>query len=266
MRILGRCSVVFLTLIAAAGVASAQSDKPWDGFYIGLGAGEASHSTCSTWTLNGATAEPATGTAFYNQSCPSGSTLLSGFQIGENFQYQHLFWGIGADVDIWRASSNNSSLKYAGDAPPPGTYSFFGKSSPSVLAIIAPRFGYAGRQWLPYVRGGAVFNTGSSDAMVNYTPPGAAAPTASFSGGKSYASSGWVAGGGVEYGLNGAWSITAEYLHMDLGKGSNSTATCAGTASACTAFSGTSLDNTHTGFTSNVIRIGINYWFDYWTP
>jgi hypothetical protein len=37
-------------------------------------------------------------------------------------------------------------------------------------------------------------------------------------------------------------------------------------AAACTAFSGSSFDNAHTDFTSNVIRIGINYWFDYWTP
>src|ERR1700722_14497176 len=99
MRKLGRCSMAFLTSIAAAGVASAQSDQPWDGFYVGLGAGEASHSACSSWTLNGAAAEPVTGTTFYNQSCPGGSTLLGGVQVGENFQYQHLFWGVGADVD-----------------------------------------------------------------------------------------------------------------------------------------------------------------------
>jgi outer membrane immunogenic protein len=258
--------MAFLMLTVAAGMASAQSDKPWDGFYVGLGAGGASNSACSSWTPNGATAEAATGATFSNRSCPSGSTLVGGLQVGENYQYKHLFWGIGADLDIWRAKSNNQSLKYTGDAPPPGTYSFFGKSSPSSFAIVAPRFGYAGRQWLPYVRGGAILTTGSSDSMVNYTPTGAAKPTASFSGGKSYASGGWVAGGGVEYGLNGAWSITAEYLHADLGKGSNSTATCAGTAAACTAFSGTSFDNLHTSFKSNMIQIGINYWFDYWTP
>jgi outer membrane immunogenic protein len=263
---LARCSMAILIAAAAAGTASAQSDKPWDGFYAGLGAGEASHGACSSWTPNDAPPVPASGNAFYNQICPGGSTLLGGVQVGENFQYKHLFWGIGADVDIWRTTSNNQSLKYGGEAPPRGTYTFFGKSSPNAFAVIAPRFGYAGRQWLPYLRGGAIITTGSSDAMINYTPPGAVKPTASFSGGKSYASSGWVAGGGVEYGLNGAWSITAEYLHMDLGKGSSSTATCSGAAGACTAFSGTSFDNLHTGFTSNVIRIGINYWFDYWTP
>ncbi len=55
-------------------------------------------------------------------------------------------------------------------------------------------------------------------------------PNASFGEGKNFASTGWAAGGGAEIGLNGAWSITAEYLHVSLGKGSSSTAACAGTA------------------------------------
>jgi hypothetical protein len=68
----------------------------------------------------------------------------------------------------------------------------------------------------------------------------------------------------MEIGLNGAWSISAEYLHMNLGKGSSSTTTCAGAASACAAFAGISLDNTHNAFTANIFRIGVNYWFNYW--
>jgi outer membrane immunogenic protein len=259
-------SITFLALVLLADLASAQSDKPWNGFYAGVGAGGASNSACSSWTANVGSTNPTSGGEFFNRSCPSGSTLIGGVDVGENFQYKHLFWGIGGDFDIWRAKSSNQLLKYAGDTPPPGTYSFFGKSSPSRFGIIAPRIGYAANQWLPYLKGGAILTTGSSNGAVNYTPAGATKPTASFSGGKSFASSGWVAGGGVEYGLNGPWSITAEYLHVDLGKGSNSTATCAGTAAACTAFSGASFDNLHTGFTSNMIRIGINYWFDYWEP
>ena len=94
--------------------------------------------------------------------------------------------------------------------------------------------------------------------------PGAAAPAASFDEGKNFASTGWVAGGGIEIGLNGAWSVTAEYLHMSLGKGASATTTCAGTAAACAPFAGVSLDSTHDGFTANIFRIGINYWFNYW--
>jgi hypothetical protein len=73
-----------------------------------------------------------------------------------------------------------------------------------------------------------------------------------------------VAGGGFELGLNGAWSITAEYLHANLGKGSNSTTICSGTVSACASFSGISFDNAHAGFSTNIFRVGITYWFGYW--
>ena len=66
--------------------------------------------------------------------------------------------------------------------------------------------------------------------------------------------------------LNGAWSITAEYLHANFGKGSNSTTTCSGSVPACAAFSGISFDNIHEGFSANIVRVGITYWFGYWEP
>ncbi|MGO9514518.1 MAG: outer membrane protein [Steroidobacteraceae bacterium] len=98
---------------------------------------------------------------------------------------------------------------------------------------------------------------------LGYTPTGAEAPTASFSGGKNFTSTGWAAGGGFEFVLNGPWSITADYLYANLGKGSNSTTTCTGTASVCAAFSGISLDSIHNSFTAHIFRVGINYWFGY---
>ena len=73
-----------------------------------------------------------------------------------------------------------------------------------------------------------------------------------------------MAGGGVEIGLHGSWSIAAEYLHASLGKGSSSTAGCAGTALNCAAFANVSLQNGHGSFEANLIRVNINYWFDYW--
>jgi opacity protein-like surface antigen len=261
-------STCFLVLAFLTGIASAQSDKPWDGFYAGLSVGEASNNTCNTWTAGGATTDPATVPAFYNQNCAGGS-FVGGVQIGENFQYKRLVWGVGADLDAWRAKNQNSSLKFAGEVPPPGTYAFSGKLGPSSFGIFGPRIGYAGDQWLPYVRAGAILTDGSQNSSISYTPNGATKPTASFNGGKGFGSSGWAMGGGVEYGLNGPWSITAEYLHANLGKGSNSTATCTGTGTgttvaACAAFSGVSFDSVHTDFAANIFRIGVNYWFNYW--
>jgi hypothetical protein len=63
------------------------------------------------------------------------------------------------------------------------------------------------------------------------------------------------------------------YLGLNLGEASanacNSTAGCSSIPSApatCAGFSGTTLDSNHSGFSANMFRIGINYWFSYWGP
>jgi outer membrane immunogenic protein len=251
-------------LVLVAGAAAAQSDNPWNGFYAGLNAGGAWNETCVSETLNGATIDPAIATTFHNQSCPNSGSFAGGAQIGDNFQYKRLVFGIGADLDLWSSKNHDQSFKYAGAAPPAGTYDYSGKLSPSDFGIISARIGYASLQWLPYLKVGTILTGGSHNSTLSYTPTGAKAPTASFNGGRDFSSAGWVAGGGAEYGLNGPWSITAEYLYANLGKGSSSTTACAGSATACAPFSGISLDSSHSSFTAHMIRIGINYWFSYW--
>jgi outer membrane immunogenic protein len=257
-------SAALLAMTGIAGMASAKVDIPWDGAYLGVNAGEASSSTCNRWALNGVTVAPATAFEFNNRDCSDSSTLIGGMRIGENFQYKRLVLGVDADLDFWRAKQFSQSLKYSGAVPPPGTYHYSDKPSPSGFAIIGPRIGYAGDTWLPYLEIGAIIAAGSHHSTLFYTPAGAKIPTASFSGGTDFSSTGWVAGGGFELGLNGAWSITAEYLHANFGKGSNSSATCNGAVPACAAFSGISFDNTHDGFSANIFHIGITYWFGYW--
>jgi outer membrane immunogenic protein len=246
-------------LVLMAGVASAQSTPSWDGFYLGASLGGENTNVCNSSALTGMNIDPATSTF---TRC-SGGGLVGGLQFGENFQIKRLVFGVGADLVISEAKSDNSTLQFTGAAPPPGTYSLTGKLSPRNFAIIGGRIGYGGDLLFPYVRAGAVI-TGSQSSTLAYIPAGTSTPVASFDGGKNFNSTGWAAGAGAEIGLNGAWSISAEYLHMSLGKGSSPTSTCAGAASACSAFAGVSLDTTHNSFTANVIRIGINYWFNYW--
>jgi outer membrane immunogenic protein len=197
--------------------------------------------------------------------CPSGG-VIGGAEFGDNFQTKRLVWGVAADVDVWSTQDSNPSLKYAGAVLPPGTYAFSGKLSPNDFIVVGPRIAYAGDLWLPYLRVGALIAAGSRDSTLSYSPAGSTKATASFSEAKDFASTGWVAGGGAEIGLNGAWSITAEYLHVNLGKGSNPAGICNGSAAACSGFSGISLDSTHGDFTANIFRVGINYWFGYWEP
>jgi outer membrane immunogenic protein len=261
MKISSRLAALALTSFATA--AAAQSDNPWAGFYAGLNAGGAWNSTCNSSTLTGASVDTAAAATFYNRNCANGGAFVGGVQIGDNFQYKRLVVGFGADLDIRSARSQNLSLSYSGTVPPAGTYAYSSRLGPSDFAILGPTIGYAGVQWMPYLRAGAIITAGSRDSALFYTPAGATKYTTSF-GGKSFSSTGWVAGGGAQYGLNGAWSIAAEYLHANVGKGSDSSASCAGLAPACAAFSGISLDSTRLSSTANIFRVGINYWFSYW--
>jgi hypothetical protein len=263
-RVIAAISV--LAIAAIAGAASAKSDIPWDGPYLGMSAGEASSNTCNRWSLNGAMIAPATASEFSNRDCSNGSALVGGVRMGENFQYKRLVLGVGADLDYWGAEEFNQALKYSGAVPSPGTYVYSGRPSPSGFAVIGPRIGYAGDTWLPYLEVGTIIAAGSHGSTLFYTPPGAKKPTASFNGGKDFSSPGWVAGGGFELGLNGAWSITAEFLRAKFARESNSTTTCNGAAITCAAFAGVSLDNIHEGLNANIFRVGITYWFGYWEP
>ena len=256
--------MVLLAMAAMTRTACARTDIPWDGLSFGVNVGDATSSTCNSRAINGAVIDASIASEFYDRDCSKSGALVGGVQIGENFQFNRLLLGVGADVDYWSARDLEQSLKYPGEEPPPGTYAFSGRLGPSGFAVVGPRIGYAGDAWLPYLRVGTILTAGSHNSTFYYTPAGAIKPTASFSGGRDFSTSGWVAGGGFELGLNGAWSITAEYLHASLGKGSNSATTCNGTVAACAAFSGISFDSTHEGFSSNIFRIGITYWFRYW--
>ena len=257
-----RRSAAWVASLLAAGLASAQSDTPWNGPYLGVSAGSGRSDTCTRSTLSAASLDSAAPTL---TRCSSGG-LVGGAEFGDNFQTERLVWGIAADVDAWSTKDGSASLKYAGPVLPPGTYANSGKLSPNDFIIVGSRIGYAGDLWLPYLKVGAIISAGSRDSTLSYSPAGSTKPTASFNGGRDFANEGWVAGGGAEIGLNGAWSITAEYLRVNLGKGSNSANTCNGPASACLGFSGVSLDSAHGGFTANIFRVGINYWFRYWEP
>jgi outer membrane immunogenic protein len=259
-----RRSTTALALTLIAGTGAAATDSPWDGIYAGLNAGEVRSDACNSGRLTGAISDPAFATAFYNPSCPNSGSLVGGIQVGENFQYKHLVFGLGADLESLRGKNQLISVNYTGALPPPGTYTFSGKPTPKEFAVIGPRVGYGSLQFLSYFTGGAVITEGSRSSTLGYTPAGEKIPTASFSGGKSFASTGWAAGGGFEYGFNGPWSISAEYLYVNLGKASDSTAACSGAGAACAAFTGISFDGVHNSFTANTFRIGINYWFGYW--
>lgn len=255
---------VLLLLICVSGTVLAQSQTPWDGTYFGVNAGGSSTKNCSTWTQNGTASTLGGAVPVSNRSCAGGNGFLGGVQVGENIQYEHFVWGMSLDLDAAASENSMRSVKNPSAPPPPGSYVFSGRQSPSDFAVVGPRLGYAGTLWLPYLRGGAIIAAGSRNSVLSFTPAGASKPSASFVGGKAFSTVGWAAGAGTEIGFNGPWSISVEYLHVNLGRGSNTTPACAGSAASCAAFSGISFDSMHGGFAANIYRIGITYWYGYW--
>jgi opacity protein-like surface antigen len=194
--------------------------------------------------------------------CDKSSTLF-GLQVGENFEQNHMILGFGIDLDYWSSQKVNK-LESATGALPSGNYDYSSKETPSLLALAMPRFGYDFGEFMPYLRAGLALAPGVRDSALYYTPTGSIPVTAKFNGGKDLSTFGWAAGAGFEFGLKGPWSVSAEYLHVSLGKGSDSSSGCSGTAANCAPFAGANFSTSHAGFTANIVRIGVTYWFSYW--
>ncbi len=260
-------TVRFLSVLAFAalgGMANAQSDKPWDGIYLGPNVGSWSNNLCQIWTPSGAGVVPSSVGAFVNRTCSNGGTFAGGLQIGDNIQYRHLVLGVEGDFDLVTAGSKSEALKYSGPVLPAGNYAFSGRLSPDGIATFGPRIGFAGRQAMAYVTAGMTLPVGPNKSQFSFTPVGTTKSTASFDGGRNFAAAGWVAGAGADWGMNGPWSISAQYIHMSLGRRGDAVAPCTGSAAVCALFTGLSFESSHTNFNANVFRIGVNYWFDYW--
>jgi outer membrane protein OmpA-like peptidoglycan-associated protein len=258
---------VSAALLALASVSAARAqdviataNSTWAGWYAGLNAGGAWNNTCNSWTPSGAITDPAFYTAFNNRTCPNNGTFIGGAQFGYNFQFGQIVWGFGADYDYWSSNNHNRSFTYTGTGAPAGTYAFSGNVTPSGFGLIHPRIGYAIDEWLPYFTAGTIIAGGSHTSTLSFTPAGGGTP-AVFNGGKTFTSTGFIVGFGVEYGVSSPLSIRVEYDYANLGKGSNSVTTCSASAAACAEFANISLDSVHHNFTANLVRVGFNYRF-----
>jgi opacity protein-like surface antigen len=240
----------------AVGTSLAEGPDVWDGPYLGAEWGGTTNSGCGRWTVSGEATEKT-----FGQACTHGSTI-GGVQFGENFQYGHVFWGMSGDIDFSTRKTAAGTWVSNGALAPAGSYITAERLSPDGFLILAPRLGYAGREWAPYVRAGGLVAFGGRNSSIAYKPPGGTVPTASFDSGID--SVGWVAGGGVERGLYGPWSVGFEYLHASIGAGRSGAAGCSGTATACQGFSSLAFENLHSAYTSNMFHIEVNYYFDYW--
>jgi outer membrane immunogenic protein len=150
------------------------------------------------------------------------SGALVGGTAGYNWQMGHGVLGVETDLD-WTNIRGNAPCGVATC-----------ETRNTWLGTTRGRIGYAFDRFMPYLTGGLAYGN-------------IKAATTGFTG-ASDTKVGWTVGTGVEFALIGPWTAKVEYLYADLGKFDCGT--------SCTA-----TPPQNVGFTTNLVRAGLNYRF-----
>jgi outer membrane immunogenic protein len=207
----------------------------WTGFYLGVNAGGSVGRNPTTQSSDAVVVET------FNMS-PAG--LVGGGQFGYNYQFAPN-WVAGVEADFQGTGQKDSTCLAncaAAIVSPPLTTT----QKLSWFATARARLGYTDGDWLYYVTGGGAWGQIRQDYALPPFAGTAGAVSASHSNG------GWVAGGGVETHLAGAWTAKVEYLYLDLGSISDTFTTTGGPPVTYT---------TSSDIRNHIIRAGLNYKF-----
>jgi outer membrane immunogenic protein len=212
----------------------------WTGFYVGGHAGGAWANQASTEIAPGTAAFP-TGAAFSKNNL---SGFLGGVQTGYNWQVNNNFV-VGVEGEY-------SWANVTGAATTVGVGGFTSTVSAKTkdYALATGRVGYAADNWLFYAKGGGAWSQTSSTGT-GVLAGGAPFDTTSASSNRS----GWVVGGGVEWGFAPNWSAKIEYNHIDFGSSNVVVTSSKGTTS-----------NISSSDTAEVVKGGVNYRFNWGGP
>jgi opacity protein-like surface antigen len=172
---------------------------------------------------------------------------LIGGTLGYNWQLSNVVLGLeGDDAAAWIEGSTVGTLPLpngnCGGLPP------HCDSNLRALGTFRGRVGWAIDRYLPYVTGGLAVGSlhgHEGDTLLN---------GAVGDGTKTVTA--WTLGGGIEAMICPNWSIKAEYLHVDLGKH-------AVFNDAIPAFPTPVIFAQNVRFTTDVVRVGLNYKFDW---
>ncbi|ARN80071.1 outer membrane protein [Methylocystis bryophila] len=228
----------------------------WTGFYGGLNIGGGWNSNNPSnqgsvyydpaYALGGIPAGSTTSNLFFlsngNQS-GTAAGVIGGAQVGYNYQFNPSIV-IGVETDFQGSSISSSGSSNSSIYPSP----FVGGSY--LVPVSAVSGGNLGINWLGTVRGRAGWL---------FTPTLLVYGTAGFAYGGVQAwgynntSTGWTAGGGLEWMFAPHWSAKIEYLYADLSNSGN---------------------NNGSGWNwgyrfhpqLNIVRAGVNYHFDWAAP
>jgi outer membrane protein OmpA-like peptidoglycan-associated protein len=236
-----------------------QSGIDWTGFYAGAELGGDSvkfpgHITAGTTPATPPlTLTPTPGSTVSLVNHRNGA-FTGGGQIGYDLQLPSN-WVIGGEVDLKGGGPSVTTL--LGPTPPfPFVAGDSFKASTSWGGSVRAKLGYAWGPLLPYVTGGFAF--ADLTTTTNFIAIGGF-PAATAS--RSTMMPGWTAGAGLEYALNPAWSIAAEYRYSDYGSTTGNLGSLATISNAArTAFAYAPISG-KVGMQDNTFLVKLNYHF-----
>jgi outer membrane immunogenic protein len=168
----------------------------WSGFYIGGNFGGA-------WVHGDATDN--FGLDFGNSD--RNGAFIAGGQVGFNYQVNNYVIGVEGDFD-WAANNNNNTTN--GVFVPILGQTIQVTANNRWVTTLAARFGVAVDRVLFYGKAGGGWVGADSFTVTNLTTG------ASISGSNGNTNSGWLVGGGFEWGFSENWSARFEYDFLGL--------------------------------------------------
>ena len=268
MKKLSVASIALAALAGSAGAADLPWPPPvygppavvvplftWTGCYVGVNVGGAWPKFDVTYTQGGAyltTVDPADVALAegVGSSTVTPRAFTGGGQAGCNYQVSGLLLGIETDINYLHTTAVFGA---SGTLPVAGTpVAATADVSTDWLYTLRGRVGLAVDRGLFFVTGGlAAGNINFSETFFHSLFPSPAA--ASFeTGSVSQRRTGWTVGGGLEYSLTDHWLAKIEYLYVNLGS-----------------VSFTSANNVNPAYTAmhsvdikeSILRVGVNYKF-----
>jgi len=237
-----RCVVAVAPIVQSVSAKAADLNEPvapvpyvapmfsWTGFYIGPNIGAGWENFNITDTLSGLSFGSNTRSAF-----------VGGGQVGFNYQVSPvLVLGVEGFFD-GVATNNNTGVA----ATIPGIGLVSASAQPDWVSTLAGRIGFTGPgfdHWLFYAKGGGAWV--QTSATIN-------APFVTLS--QSRTTSGWMAGGGIEWAFAHNWTARIDYQYIGLEN---------------TTIAPGFLVDTFTTRNANVqtLTVGVNYLFNWSAP
>jgi outer membrane immunogenic protein len=228
--------------------------QDWTGPYIGAHAGWVQGDWNGPLSYDDASLYPALHFDSSNRKINDNS-WIAGVQAGYDYQWDRVVLGMVADVSWTDLSGTGTFIPYPANGPNP---EWNIKTNLDVFGTVRGRLGYV--LWpglMIYGTGGFAWGHGEASNDVFYvSTPCAGGPCASGHADGNHL--GWAAGGGAEWKLTHNWSLSAEYLFVDLGTVDygfeGKTAPELGSAIYGS-------DHFHADLQLQTVRIGLNYRF-----